>query len=100
MEQISFFEENNDMGCEDYKRMNSNRIASVLVRKDSSRIIAVASDFWETLTGFVKELCKLNNKTIRKSDFQILSLADYVTKYPDADFSKIVKKQWEGKLML
>ena len=75
--------------------MNSVKIASVLTRKGSDTIIATANDFWETLTEFIKELCKINKKQVKISDFEILSIGDYIQKYPNADFSKKVKKQWK-----
>ncbi len=75
--------------------MNSVKIASVLTRKGSDTIIATAPDFWETLTDFVKELCKINKKQVKISDFEILSVGEYINKYPNTDFSIKVKKQWE-----
>lgn len=71
------------------------RIASVLTRKGSDRIIATAPDFWETLTDFVKELCKINKKYVKPKDFEILTTVQYIQKYPDNDFSKSVSAQWE-----
>ncbi len=75
--------------------MNSVKIASVLTRKRCDNIIATAPDFWETLTEFIEELCKINKKQVKKSDFEILSVGDYIKKYPNTDFSKKVKKQWK-----
>lgn len=70
------------------------RIASVLTRKGSSKIIATAPTFWEDLTDFVEDLWKLNKKYIKKKDFEILTLAQYVSKYPDEEFSKLVRESW------
>lgn len=75
--------------------MNGGKIASVLTRRGSDTIIAVAPDFWETLTDFVKELCKINKRQVKISDFEILCVGDYIQKYPETDFSKKVKHQWE-----
>lgn len=75
--------------------MSSVKIASVLTRKDSDTIIATAPDFWETLTDFIDELCKISKKQVKKSDFEILTVGDFIKKYPETNFSKKVKKQWE-----
>lgn len=75
--------------------MNGVKIASVLIRKGNSAIIATAPDFWETLTAFIEDLCKINKKHVKKSDFEILSVGDYIKKYPNTNFSKKVKKQWK-----
>ncbi len=77
--------------------MSGERIASILTRKGSSSIIATASDFWETLTEFIKELHKINKKQIKISEFEIFTVGDYVAKYPDSEFSKRVKEQWRGE---
>lgn len=58
--------------------MSSVKIASVLTRNGSDTIIATAPDFWETLTDFIEELCKINKKQVKKSDFEILTVADFI----------------------
>lgn len=73
------------------------KIASVLTKAGQDQIIATAPDFWETLTEFVNELCKINKKQVKKSDFDILTVGDYVARYPNSEFSKEVKEQWQLK---
>ena len=46
------------------------KVASVLTRRGSDTIIATAPDFWETLTDFIEELCKINKKQVKKKDFE------------------------------
>lgn len=71
------------------------RIASVLTRSGSSKIIATAPDFWESLTDFVDELWKSNKKTIKKKDFEILTLPQYIEKYPNEEISKLICDYWK-----
>ena len=73
------------------------QIASILTRTGSDTIIATAPDFWETLTEFVNKLCKINKKHVKKSDFDILTVGDYVARYPNSELSKEVKEQWQLK---
>lgn len=73
------------------------RIASVLTRRGSSKIIATAPTFWEDLTDFLDDLCKLNKRYIKKKDFEILTLFQYVEKYPDEEISKFLRDYWKNK---
>ena len=73
------------------------KVASVLTRRGSDTIIATAPDFWETLTDFIEELCKINKKQVKKKDFEILSVASYIQKYPETEFSRKVKNQWNTR---
>ena len=74
------------------------KIASVLTRKGSDTIIATAPDFRETLTDFVKELCKINKKHIKIKDFEILTVGQYIQKYPTTTFSKSVQRMWKAEM--
>lgn len=82
---------------EEFYQNRVGKVASVLTRKGSDTIIATANDFLETLTEFVKELHKINKRTIKIKDFEILTVGNYIAKYPNSDFSRKVKKQWNQR---